>query len=569
MTFGASSPEMPIIKDLLALKSWMDQVTLRGFSMSPPLQVGDEFMLGLCLETESSECTCVHMPLEYLHEAAAILFDDREKRVYVHALKEIMLWFKRHGTDLPAEMFLDVSLAAYLLYPPERDQDEDWRKFQLSSLVREYLKEPYPFVYKRVVEQDYPEALYEQLVQDAHYEWHLGPLLVNRILTDETLLQPYWELEIMLAPVLADMELRGVELNRERMAKALPRVEKASDVLSKQLESLYGKSFDAQSSTEVRSFLLHTCGVRLGANAKIDDSLKGLARSYSATRKLRQWRRLHETRKFLGKWAGQDRCHPKWWLIQNSVGRIYCTAPSLQNLPRYVRHYLDPGPGNVFIRADYSAFQLRLLAHLSQDPALMAACAPGRKPHDETRDLLLKKGINVTRAQAKTMNFAMCYGGTAWSLKDNLGLGMAGLKQAQAILRELHEIYPGVKLYLDRIVEELAAQDQGSRSIRSIRGRRRCFNASAKMSARQKRQARNAVVQMLEADVFKKTVLKIDKAIKREGLPVKMVLLLHDGIWFTCPDDPSIRGQAKRLIKDVMEYSVPLSVPLVVNFEQW
>ncbi len=110
MSSSKDSSEFAIIKDLSALKAWVDQVTLRGFSMSPPLLVGDEFMLGLCLGTELSGSTCVHMPIERLPKAAAILFDDRERRVYVHALKETTVWFKRAGTDLPAEMFLDVSL---------------------------------------------------------------------------------------------------------------------------------------------------------------------------------------------------------------------------------------------------------------------------------------------------------------------------------------------------------------------------------------------------------------------------------------------------------------------------
>ncbi len=255
-----------------------------------------------------------------------------------------------------------------------------------------------------------------------------------------------------------------------------------------------------------------------------DDLLKGLSRSCPAAMKLRQWRRLFQTKRFLDKYAGQDRCYPKWWLTRTAVGRIVFTDPALQSLPKYIRRYLDPGQGNTFIKADYSAFQLRLLAHLSQDPALMAACAPGRKPHDETRDLLLKKGISVTRAQAKTINFAMCYGGTAWSLKDNLGLGMAGFRQAQAIFRELNEIYPGAKRYLDKVVEELAAQDQGSRSIRSIRGRRRCFNASAEMSAGRKGRLAMQWSRCWKRMCSRRSLLELDQAFEQEHLPVKMVL---------------------------------------------
>ncbi len=115
----------------------------------------------------------------------------------------------------------------------------------------------------------------------------------------------------------------------------------------------------------------------------------------------------------------------------------------------YVRKYLTAGEGNGFIKADFSAFQLRLLAHLSQDPVLMDLFRSRRNPHDETQARLRARGIDVTRAQAKTVNFSICYGGTAWSLKDNLGLGFKGLQTAQQILSEMKGIYPDLFAYLD------------------------------------------------------------------------------------------------------------------------
>jgi DNA polymerase-1 len=484
----------------------------------------------------------------------------------VHALKEVLLWFKRHGVDLYAEMFLDVSLAAYLLYPPEPDRGENWRKFLLSSLVREYLKEPYPFVYQGVAAKDYPEALYQLLVQDALYVWRLGPILVGEILKDETLLQPYWELEILLTAVLAEMELRGIGLDRARIARAAPRVRRALDILYQELVELYGQQFNPWSADDVRSFLNRTCELRLGKTVLLDnDLLKGLARSYPAAFKLRTWRRLYQTQQFLETFLGKDRCYPRWWLTRTVVGRIGCTNPALQSLPKYVRRYLSPGKGNVFIKADFSAFQLRLLAHLSQDQVLMDLFRSGGSPHDETKSRLERRGVNITRAQAKTVNFAICYGGTAWSLKDNLGLGFNGLKLAQQVMTEMRQIYPRLFQYLDGVTEALERSPAGEGYVRSLRGRRRSFAHSDKLSAREKRQAANAVVQMLEADVFKKSILELDKAFKRESLPVRMVLLLHDGIWFTCPE--GYAEQAKRLIKDTMENAVQLTVPLAVEFE--
>jgi DNA polymerase I len=228
---------------------------------------------------------------------------------------------------------------------------------------------------------------------------------------------------------------------------------------------------------------------------------------------------------------------PGWWLTRTVEGGITCTDPPLQGLPSYVRKYLDPGQRKVFIRADFSAFQLRLLAHLSQDPFLIGPFRSGRNPHDETQARLRDRGLQITRSQAKTINFSICYGGTAWSLKDNLALGFGGLQTAQQILREMKQIYPDLFAYLDGVKTALENSPAGKRFVRSIRGRRRAFNHPGELTERERRQAANAVVQMLEADVFKKTVLELDATFKREGMPVEMVLLLHDGIWFTCTQE--------------------------------
>jgi DNA polymerase I len=564
MDIKENLPTPLVIKDTAALSSLVDRLRGPALSISPPLQVGAEFVLAVCQGAQLSDCTCIHVPLAHVRKVADVLFADRAKRVYVHALKEVMVWFKRHGIDLYAEMFLDVSLAAYLLNPPEPDRGEDWRKYLLSSLVREYLKGPYPFAYPRVAGKDYPEALYGQLLQDALYVWRLGPILVGEILKDETLLQPYWELEIMLTPVLAEMELRGVGLDQIKVARAELKVRRALDVLFQGLEELHGLPFSPWSTDDAREFLNRTCELRLGKTDPIDDDLlKGLARSYPAAFKLRTWRRLLQTLRFLERSLGKDRRYPRWWLTRTVVGRIVCTDPPLQSLPKYTRKYLSPGEGKVFIKADFSAFQLRLLAHLSQDKTLVDLFLSGRNPHDETQARLSARGVPITRAQAKTLNFSICYGGTAWSLKDNLGLGFHGLKVAQQIMREMKEIYPDLFAYLEGVKEALDSSPEGERYVRSIRGRRRAFSYHGDLTGRERRQAANAVVQMLEADVFKKTVLDLDKAFKRESLPVEMVMLLHDGIWFTCP--AGHMQHAKRVIKDVMEHSVQLSVPLVVD----
>jgi len=174
--------------------------------------------------------------------------------------------------------------------------------------------------------------------------------------------------------------------------------------------------------------------------------------------------------------------------------------------------------------------------------------------------------LNITSAQAKTVNFSICYGGKAESPKDNLGLGFNGLNVAQQILDEMKGIYPGLFVYFEGVTEAMERSPEGERYVKSIRGRRRGFSHLGDLNNREGRQAANAVVQMLEADVFKKIVLELDKAFKQMTLPVEILLLLHDGIWLTCPEKHV--PQTKMLIKQVMQNSLPLSIPLVVDFDR-
>ena len=129
-------------------------------------------------------------------------------------------------------------------------------------------------------------------------------------------------------------------------------------------------------------------------------------------------------------------------------------------------------------------------------------------------------------------------------------------------MRELTSTYPGISRHLDRVAELLDASPVAQRHVTSLWGRRRCFYHEGPLTEREKRQVKNAVVQMLEADVFKITLLELHRTFKDSGLPVKIVLLLHDGIWFTCPDKRVTVTLFAEEIQKIMENSVRLSVPL-------
>jgi len=175
--------------------------------------------------------------------------------------------------------------------------------------------------------------------------------------------------------------------------------------------------------------------------------------------------------------------------------------------------------------------------------------------------MLASKGLPITRGQAKAVNFAICYSGTAWAIQSALG---CDLPTGHRIVRELSATYLGISPYLDGVADALNEAPPAERHVKSLWGRRRCFYHEGPLTEREKRQAKNAVVQMLEADVFKITLLELRRAFHAEDLPVKMVLLLHDGIWFTCPGERVTVTRVGEAIQKTMENSVRLSVPLIV-----
>jgi DNA polymerase I len=432
----------------------------------------------------------------------------------------------------------------------------------LSSLVADHLGREYPFL-PRHVERVGPEVLYKRLREDASFIWALGEKLIPELQSDPQLHRLYTDIEMPFVSVLAEMERDGVGVDLPKIRRAWPRIEAACMILCEQVTETYGQPLNPFSTSQIKEFLYSACATRVKQSDSIDDDLlKGLSARHPLIRKLLAWRKLNRVIRFFKSIGHEDRCYPTWWQTRTSTGRIVCTDPALQSLPKAFRRFLIPGEARVFIKADFSAFQLRLLAHLSQDGTLMEMFQMGGDPHNETKQRLESRGIRIKRSQAKAVNFAICYGGTAWAIQGALG---CKLSTAHRIMKELSSIYPGVARYLNETAEALGETSAAKRLVKSLYGRRRCFCGEAPLTGREKRQAMNAVVQMLEADVFKITLLELHRAFKSTGLPVRPVLLLHDGLWFTCPAERATVARVTEEIQKIMENSVRLSVPLKVE----
>lgn len=557
-------PVLPLISQDSDFRRLLAQLQGRAFAVSPPLEWDGFCFLGVFCPGVCD--TCIGIPLEPLGDTIPDVFGLEGSHVYVHSLKEITLWLTLRNGEIVSNRISDVSVASGLLSPPEPDRGEDFRKFFLRNLVFDHLKERYPFLPQEVEEYGAPAVFHRRVRQDAVYVWRIAQEVLPRLESDPALVELYRTVELPLIPILADMERRGVGIDRNLLEKNRSRHDRAIEVLGAQLKERSGMEVNVFSEDDVRILASDVCRIKVKRPQRIDDDfIRTTARKHPVMRKVYRLRRLRYLTEVFDRLDGAGRVRPKWWLTRTSTGRIQCTNPNLQSLPRAFRNkYLSPGDGRVFIKADYSASQLRILAHLSGDSALTELFRNGRNPHDETRDRLMERGIACTRSQAKAINFLICYGGAAWTLMDELGVS---LKHAHAIARELKAVYPGAVGYLAKVGRELAELPPEKRFVRSVGGRVRRFTFDGKPTRRQKRQAANAVVQMSESDVFKKAIISLDVAFRREGLPVVMDLLLHDGIWFTCPDNETVISRAKEVIRMEMEGAVELSAPLKADLE--
>jgi DNA polymerase-1 len=266
------------------------------------------------------------------------------------------------------------------------------------------------------------------------------------------------------------------------------------------------------------------------------------------------------------------RIHSSFNQAVAATGRLSSSDPNLQNIPirteegNRIREAFVPGNGLVFLSADYSQIDLRVLAHYSQDPALLAAFRSGEDIHARTAaEIFGVSPLLITsemRRVAKSINFGIVYGMSSFGLASQLDIGR---KEAQRFIDSYFRLYTGVQKFMEAIV--IRARNNGY--VTTLLGRRRSVpEIDSKNKTRREfaeRMALNTPIQGTAADIIKLAMIKCDKAIKKSGLSAKMLLQIHDELVFELPE--AELEKTRPLIKAAMENALALDVPLVVNFE--
>jgi DNA polymerase I len=484
-----------------------------------------------------------------------------------------------HGVLLAGIAF-DTMIAAYLLNP-------DRRNFTLSSLALDYLGLSVS-EYSEVTAglESFADVTLEQATnyaaEDAHIAWLLKNIFTPLI--DEAHLGTvFYEIEVPLVAVLAQMERRGILLDSQLLSKLSLEYDEKLKILQEQLYQLAGCEFNLNSPKQLSEVLFEklqipTKGLKKTKTGISTDSsvLEQIADQHPLARQILEYRMLHKLKStYVDALPAQvstvsGRLHTRFNQTGTGTGRLSSSDPNLQNIPiqsvegRRVREAFIAKPGYQLLSADYSQIELRLLAHLSADEALCQAFVEDKDIHEiTTREILsIPPLLPVTKEQrrmGKTINFGIIYGMSAFRLAKELEIPVG---VAQKYIDNYFARYAKVKKYFSSLTDD--AEKLGF--VTTITGRQRKIS-DLDIGGRDRgflqRVAINAPIQGSAADLIKMAMVAIDRRITKEKLALDMLLQIHDELVFECREDFIAEGT--QIVREVMEGVMALKVPLLVD----
>jgi len=474
----------------------------------------------------------------------------------------------------------DTMIAAYLLDPGRRT-------FKLDDLCREILDMKLTSFSEVTKGDKRPEAfVYVSLVDAKNYsceDVHGAFLLWEEFkpkLEKQKLWQLFADLETPLVPILAEMELAGIKVDKQ-LLQVLSREFKAKLVeLERDIYKLAGQEFNINSPRQLGEILFEKLKLPHGRKTKTGYSTDVKVLEKLSFHELPQAVLIHRNLSklqstYVEKLAAlihpeTGRVHTSFNQTVTATGRLSSSNPNLQNIPirteegQRIRQAFVPEKKHVFVAGDYSQIDLRVLAHYSQDKALLAAFRSGLDIHSQTAaEIFFVSPLLITpqmRRVAKTINFGIVYGMSSFGLASQLNLSR---KEAQTFIDRYFKHYPGVQQFMEDIVK----QARKDRYVTTLLNRIR-FLPDIKSSNRTRREfaertAINTPIQGTAADIIKLAMIKVDRELKKAKLKTKMLLQVHDELVFEVPEKEVDR--IKKLAKECMESVMKLDVPLVVN----
>lgn len=483
----------------------------------------------------------------------------------------------RSGIDLPA---LDVEIAAHMI--------DSAGSRQLNALGIEHLGRSVPTweeLAGRGAKAKDPEELGVEAIanwaaQQADALLALSEKLTDRLAKDE-LKELFGGVEIPLTAVLSKMERAGVRIDEAHLGRLSVEYSKELDRMESEIHELAGEKFLISSPKQLSVILFEKLGLPVLKKTKTgystaENVLEQLTEHHALPAHVLAWRKLSKLKStyiealppLVDERTG--RIHPSFHQLGAATGRLSASNPNVQNIPirgsegARIREAFVPSEGRTLVSADYSQVELRIVAHYSGDKSLIDAFRKGEDIHRRTAAEVAGIGLDEVsddqRAQAKAVNFGIIYGSSAFGLSQQLGIA-AG--EAQEQINAYFKQYEGVRRFLDETTEQ--AKKDGF--VRTWMGRRRYLpdlgsrNRVLRQAA--ERMATNTVIQGTAADLIKKAMVDVDRALVESGIDATMILQVHDELVFEAA--PGAQSDLEALVREQMEEVAVLEVPLTVD----
>ncbi len=482
----------------------------------------------------------------------------KAKRFAMCGLKEFLAYLPEARPD----HCFDGIVAAYLLNPLKSDYDyEDVAREQLNLLIDEKC-------------EDEVKACYEA------YTAYAAASVLEEKLKEQNMDRLFFDIEMPLVFTLFDMEQAGVKVEAEALKIYGDQLGARIVELEKEIYSLAGEEFNINSPKQLGVILFdklkmpHAKKTKTGYSTAAD-VLDKLAPDYPVVAKILEYRQLAKLKSTyadgLAVYIGDDgRIHGKFNQTVTATGRLSSTEPNLQNIPvrmelgRLIRKVFVPKEGYVFVDADYSQIELRILAHCSGDGQLIQAYREARDIHRMTASQVFHTPFDevtdLQRRNAKAVNFGIVYGISSFGLSQDLSITR---KEAAQYIEHYFETYPGIKKFLDDSVAH--AKDKGYAV--TLFGRRRPVPELRSSNFMQRnfgeRVAMNAPIQGTAADIIKIAMIGVNEELKKRGMRSRLILQVHDELLIEAEE--SEVEEVKSILKDKMEHAADLSVPLIAD----
>jgi len=516
---------------------------------------------------ESPKCLSSDVVLARLRP----FYEDESIKKIGYNLKYNFMVLNRYQIELKGDNF-DIMIAAYLLNPSKEE-------YNLKNLFWEYLEY---FKNEDKPNKENATKSIEDTCENAQNILKLKGVLEKK-LEEKELISLFKEIEMPLLKVLGEMEINGIKINVDLLKKMSRQVDSRLKELEGTIYNLAGTKFNINSPKQLSNILFEKLKLPVikktktgySTNAYVLNTLAPHHKVVSFILEYRELCKLENT--YIEKLPllindQTKRIHTSFNQTITSTGRLSSSEPNLQNIPirteigRKIRRAFISEDKFILLSADYSQIELRILAHLSGDKSLITAFRNNEDIHTHTaadifdldRDLI----NGQMRRMAKIVNFGIIYGMSSYGLARNLGVGR---EEAEKYIQNYFQRYQGVKRYIEKEKEE--ARRKGY--VVTLLNRRRYLEGinSLDKNIREfnERIAINTPIQGSAADLIKLAMIKISESFKKKKFKSKLLLQIHDELVFEIYKREL--EEAKSIIKDIMEYSLELSVPLKVNLK--